>query len=116
MYYKLNLGSNIITYCDAALYVEGIQVFRFYSCTNEGRLIVDFDIRDGEGNKLAVISKSEIIYSVEGFVFKELPHESFLKACPVGSSRLRFLILPFPMLSFCFVLCDRMPLLLFSCE
>lgn len=42
---KVNLGSNIITDCEAVLVVNGSEVFRLRERDSDGRLICDFDVR-----------------------------------------------------------------------
>ncbi len=79
MNYTVNLGSNIIEDCNAVLVVEDLEVFRFRERSGDGQLVVDFDIRNEKGEKLAVIAKNNVVFAAEGFRMRNLPTESFVE-------------------------------------
>jgi hypothetical protein len=76
---KVNLGSNIIDNCDAALVVNGTEVFWLRNRESDGRLISDFDVRDKSGNRIAKVSKNNVVYNAEGYEVHHLPRESFIR-------------------------------------
>ncbi len=75
---KVVLGSNVVDNCEAALIVNGTEVFRLRERTGDGRLVCDFDVRDKSGNRLAKVAKNNVVYAAEGFQVKNLPRESFI--------------------------------------
>ena len=79
MNYTVNLGSNIIADCLAALVIEDIEVFRFRERSGDGQLVVDFDIRNNAGEKLVVIAKNNTVFAAPGFCVKNLSAESFVE-------------------------------------
>ena len=76
MNYTVNLGSNIIEGCAAVLVIEDVEVFRFRERTGDGQLVVDFDIRDPDGEKLIVVAKNNVVFAAKGFVTQNLASES----------------------------------------
>lgn len=64
------LGNNEIVDCDTALFVEGEEVFRLRDSTREDKLIVDFDLRDSDGNRIAKIASSSVVYVAPGYSYK----------------------------------------------
>ena len=64
---NLYLGSNLIKDCDAALVVNGVEVFRLRERTGDGRLVVDFDLRDSTGQRIAKIAKNNVVFAADGF-------------------------------------------------
>ena len=79
MNYTVNLGSNIIEDCNAALIVEDLVVFRFRERDGDGQLVVDFDIRNEKGERLAVIAKNNVVFAAPGFRILNLPSESLVE-------------------------------------
>ena len=75
---RVLLGSNVIENCDAALIVNGTEVFRLRERTGDGRLVCDFDVRDKSGNRLAKVAKNNVVYAAEGFQVKNLSRESVI--------------------------------------
>jgi hypothetical protein len=69
----LLLGSNRITNCDAALEIEGEEVFRLRERRDDGQLVVDFDLRDASGNRIATIVKSHVVQAAEPFDAENRP-------------------------------------------
>ena len=55
--YTIILGNNEITNCDAALVIEGEEVFRIREEENDA-LMIDCDIRDQDGNRIAKIARN----------------------------------------------------------
>jgi len=64
--YTVILGNTEITNCDAALVLEGEEVFRIREEEN-GALMIDCDIRDQEGNRIAKIAQSSVVFTADGF-------------------------------------------------
>ena len=77
---KVNLGSNIINDCDAALVVNGTEVFRLRERDSDGRLICDFDLRDQNGDRIAKVAKNRVVYAAEGYQMHDLPKECYVEA------------------------------------
>lgn len=71
--WTLMLGNNRISNCDAALTLEGEEVFRLRERLNDGQLVVDFDLRDPEGNRIARIQKNQPVFAAEGFTVEKRP-------------------------------------------
>jgi hypothetical protein len=63
--YTIVLGNNDIVNCDAALVIEGEEVFRVRE--DEGRLLVDCDVWDPEDRRVAKIVRNTVIYAASGF-------------------------------------------------
>ena len=61
----LYLGDNEITDCQQALVVEGTEVFRLRERTHDDQLVVDFDVRNQAGARLAKIAKNHVVYIAE---------------------------------------------------
>lgn len=69
----LLIGNNEIVDCDAALEIEGAEVFRLRDREHDGQLVVDFDLRDAAGNRIAKISKNHVVHVSEGFEVQSQP-------------------------------------------
>ena len=69
----IHLGSNIITDCEAALEVNKTEVFRLrkHGGVRGGRvhMVVDFDLRDEDGNRIAKIAKNRVVYCADGYAY-----------------------------------------------
>lgn len=76
---KVNLGSNKIIECAAALVVNGVEVFRLRHRESDGKLICDFDLRDETGNRLAKVAKNNVVYAADGHEVHHLPRESYVQ-------------------------------------
>lgn len=76
---KVNLGSNIINDCDAALVVNGVEVFRLRERNSDGRLVCDFDLRKENGDRIAKIAKNRVAYAAEGYEMHDLPKECYIQ-------------------------------------
>ncbi len=76
---KVNLGSNIINDCDAALIVNGTEVFRLRERASDGRLICDFDLRNENGDRIAKIAKDRVVHAAEGYRMHDLPKECYVE-------------------------------------
>ncbi len=76
---NVNLGSNIINNCDAALVVNSVEVFRFRERSSDGRLVCDFDIRDKNGDRIAKIAKDRVAFVADGFKMHDLPKECYVE-------------------------------------
>jgi hypothetical protein len=63
----LLLGDNEITNCDAALVIEGEEVFRLRERQHDGQLVVDFDVRDAGGNRIAKVAKNRVVHVAPGY-------------------------------------------------
>jgi len=64
------LGSNRIIHCDAALVVEGEEVFRLHEHTWDGDLVVDFDIRAADGARIAKIAQNYVAHLAPEYEFR----------------------------------------------
>lgn len=67
MPYTLVLGDNEVANCDAAIVVEGVEVFRLRDRERDGKLIVDFDLREPDGKRIAKIAKNYVASAAEGY-------------------------------------------------
>lgn len=76
---NVNLGSNIINDCDAALVVNDVEVFRLRERSSDGRLICDFDLRAENGDRIAKIAKNRVAYAAEGYQVHDLPKECYVE-------------------------------------
>ena len=63
--YTIILGNTEITNCDAALVIEGEEVFRIREEAN-GALMIDCDIRDQDGNRIAKIARNSVVFAADG--------------------------------------------------
>jgi len=63
------LGSNRIVHSDAALVVEGEEVFRLYEHTKDGNLVVDFDVRAADGARIAKIGQNYVAHLAPDYEF-----------------------------------------------
>ena len=64
------LGDNRIVDCDAALVVEGEEVFRLREHDRDGNLVVDFDVRAVDDTRIAKIAKNYVAYAAPGYEFR----------------------------------------------
>lgn len=79
MNYTIDLGSNIVRDCEAALIIEGVEVFRLRERAGDDQLVVDFEIRNERDERLAVIAKNNVVHAAPGFDAKSLAKESFVR-------------------------------------
>src|SRR5215471_3543392 len=70
MPWKVLLGTNRIIDCDAALVVEGEEVFRLREHNGDGNLVVDFDVRAADGSRIAKIAKNYVAYLAPDYEFR----------------------------------------------
>ena len=63
--YTIVLGNNDILNCDAALVIEGEEVFRVRE--DEGRVLVDCDVFDPDDRRIAKIVRNAVVYAAPGF-------------------------------------------------
>ena len=63
--YTLTLGNNDISNCDAALVIEGVEVFRLRE--DEGILLIDCDVLNPKDERVAKIVRNTPIVVAEGF-------------------------------------------------
>ena len=80
------LGSNRIEDCDAALIVEGVEVFRLRERTKDGHLVVDFDLHDASGNRIAKVAKNYVAYAAPGYKFQNRTGVSEVTEVATGRS------------------------------
>jgi len=73
---RVFLGTNEIRDCQAALVVNGVEVFRLRQRGDDGRLSVDFDVRDASGKRLAKVAKNNVVHAAQGYSVKHGAHES----------------------------------------
>lgn len=73
---RVNLGSNVIQNCEAALVVNGVEVFRLRDRAGDGQLVCDFDVRGADGERIAKIAKNNAVYAAPGWKVVHLPRES----------------------------------------
>jgi hypothetical protein len=70
MPWKVLLGTNRIIDCDAALVVEGEEVFRLREHNRDGNLVIDFDVRAADGSRIAKIAKNYVAYLAPDYEFR----------------------------------------------
>jgi hypothetical protein len=75
---KVLLGSNEINDCQAALVINGTEVFRLRERESDGRLVCDFDVRGADGKRIAKVAKNNVVYAAESYKIEHLPRESFV--------------------------------------
>ena len=56
------IGGNTITNCQAVLMIEDVEVFRLRDRTGDGRLVVDFEIRDEDDNLIVKVAKNNVVH------------------------------------------------------
>jgi hypothetical protein len=78
--YTLTLGNNDISNCDAALVIEGEEIFRVRD--DQGILLVDCDVLNDKGERMAKIVRNTPIVVSDGFRAHIKPGEP-----PAGHSR-----------------------------
>ena len=78
------LGNNLIRNCEAVLIVERVEVFRLRERSGDAQLVVDFDVRDKDGNKIAKIAKNNVVFVAEGYEKVNGPKESFVRNIKTG--------------------------------
>jgi hypothetical protein len=71
--WTIMLGDNEIADCDAALVVEDLEVFRLRERQHDGQLVVDFDLRDANDNRIAKIAKNHVVFTAEHFEPRSSP-------------------------------------------
>jgi hypothetical protein len=64
------LGDNVIIDCDAALILEGEEVFRLRERDGDGHLVVDFDLRAPDGSRIAKVAKNYVAYVAPGYEYR----------------------------------------------
>jgi hypothetical protein len=64
------LGTNEIQNCDAALVVEGMEVFRLRARSGDDQLVADFEVRDETEELVAKVAKNNIVYARPGLEVK----------------------------------------------
>jgi hypothetical protein len=81
---KVNIGGNVISDCEAALVVNGIEVFRFHRRHHDGRLVSDFEVRREDGELIAKIANDRVVHVAEGYRRHDLPRECYIES-PQGA-------------------------------
>ena len=71
--YTMILGSNEIANCDAALILEGEEVFRVEE-GGKGDLIINFDLRDKQGKRIAKMLRNTFAFLAPGHVNRFSPN------------------------------------------
>jgi len=66
----VRLGSNVIVNCDAALVIEGEEVFRLRERSRDGHLVVDFDVYAADGTRIAKVAKNYVAYAAPGYEYR----------------------------------------------
>lgn len=74
----MTLGTNTIEDCDAAIVADGVEIFRFRNRDNDGKLVVDFDVRGSDGKLLFKIAKNQIVSNPSNYEYHSLPDESYV--------------------------------------
>jgi hypothetical protein len=72
--YTMILGGNEIAHVDAALVLEDEEVFRVRE-DDAGRLLIDCDLKDQQGQRIARIAKNTPVFVAEGYRAKIIPGE-----------------------------------------
>ncbi len=73
---RVLLGNNAIDNCDAAVVVNGIEVFRLRERAADERLVCDFDVRDKAGRLLAQVAKNSVVMAAQGYKVENSARES----------------------------------------
>ena len=63
----LQLGTNQISNCGAALIIDGVDVFRLRSSETDSQILVDFDIYGQDGARLARVAKNQVVFAAPGY-------------------------------------------------
>jgi hypothetical protein len=72
--YTVVLGGNEINHVDAALVLEDEEVCRVRE-DDTGRLLIDCDLKDKQGQRIARISKNTPVFVADGYRAKIIPGE-----------------------------------------
>jgi hypothetical protein len=72
-YGTLILGNNDVSDAEYALSVGGVEVFRLHSREDDRQFVVDFDLRDASGIRLATIAKNNAVHLADGFRTQSQP-------------------------------------------
>ena len=83
---KVLLGNNTISNCEAALVVNGTEVFRLRSRGNDGQLVVDFDMRGPDGDRLAKVAKNNVVHAADGYDVVHAARESSVTHSESGTT------------------------------
>ncbi len=78
------LGSNLVQDCQAVLVIEGKEVFCLRDRLGDGRLVVDFDLDDSSGNRIAKIAGNNVVYAADEFEFVSEARISFVRKKATG--------------------------------
>lgn len=66
MEYTLDFGSNLIMNCHESVVVNGKEFFRLRGRAGDDQLVVDFELRDEQGNLVAKIAKNNVVHARPG--------------------------------------------------
>lgn len=80
------LGDNEIRNCEQALILEGEEVFRLRERENDGQLVVDFAVRDENGQMLAKIFKNHVMHRAPHLEIRSQPGRYEVVRTETGSS------------------------------
>ena len=72
--YTMILGGNEITHVDAALVLENEEVCRVRE-DDAGRLLIDCDLKDKQGQRIAKIAKNTPVFVADGYRASIIPGE-----------------------------------------
>lgn len=75
---RVILGDNIVDNCDAALIINGVEVFRLREGMADGQLLVDFELRDENDELVAKVAKNKVVYARDGYEVRHVPGESIV--------------------------------------
>lgn len=75
---NLILGNNNCLNCDAALIIHGNEVFRLRERAGDGRLVIDFDLRGPDGERIATVAKNNVVFGADGFELRNLPRSAMV--------------------------------------
>jgi hypothetical protein len=89
MSWTVVLGGNEITNCDAALVVNGVEVFRLRERGGDGQLVADFEIRDEADNLIAKVAKNNVVHARSGLQVQHAPTFSEVRDPTTGSALAR---------------------------
>jgi len=56
--FRIKLGGNVFVNCGSLISVEGVPLFHLYRRENDGALLIDFEVFDKEGNRVAIVRNS----------------------------------------------------------
>ena len=73
MTYTIIFGSNRISNCNSVVKINDREIFRIRERASDGKLIVDFEIRNPNGEIIYKVAKNNVVVAIDGY---EIQHGS----------------------------------------